>query len=644
MPAERPSSAPIPPGASPARRESKRAFARFVRMLGAEWRFVLPAFGCVLLSGFTLGVGMLGASPILDNILGAKKDLPVFAREFNEMLRDWASSSGVGRVVGPVLEIPDALIARLPEGPFTALVIIMAVLAVLTAVGAAANFGHAYLSITAVNNTVARVRLLAFRRALRSPLGVVARLGASDLVSRIVNDSTQLSNGLQVLLSKAVLQVFKGVAALIVALAFDARVTLGALLVAPALYTVIRRLGKRIKRAAGAALESQSDLMGHAGQALGGLRTVKAHGGERLEIGAFRQHNRDMLRELGRARTARALASPLTEMLSIFLLCGLVLLAGNLVIRGTVSAKDFILALASLAVAGAALKPLTGIINDIQMASPAAARLARVIDLAGEEPRARRTARLGRHRRSVSWEGVRFTYPGADAPAVRDVSLEVSHGERVAFVGPNGCGKTTLLSLLPRLFDPDTGTIRVDGVDVRTVSLRSLRAQIGVVSQDTVLFRGTVRENIAYGRLGATDDAVEHAARLARAHEFIERLPRGYGALLGEGGSGLSGGQRQRLAIARAVLRDPAILVLDEATSMIDGESEGRIAEAIAEFSVGRTTLVVAHRLSTVLMCDRIVVMQDGVIADVGRHDELLDRCELYRQLARGQLLVSGRG
>lgn len=633
--------APTPPSQTPrdaATPAPRDAYLRFVRQMLGQWRLVVPAFACVLLSGVTLGMGMLGASPILDNILGAKKDLPVFATEFNALLAEWGTRSAPGRLVERALTIPDATIARLPEGPFTALVIIMGVLAALTVVGACANFLHAYLSITAVNNTVARVRLMAFRASLRAPLGVVARLGPSDLVSRIINDGTQLSNGLQILLSKAVLQVFKGGAALIVALAFDWRVTAGALLVAPALYTVIRRLGKRIKRASGAALESQSDLLGQAAQALGALRVVKVHTGERVELGIFRRHNRAMLAELGRARTARALASPLTEMLSIFLLCGLVLLAGNLVIRGTVTAKDFILALASLAVAGAALKPLTGIINDIQMASPAAARLARVIDLDAERP-GRAVPRLPRHARGVAWEGVSFTYPGARHPALREVSLEVRHGERVAFVGPNGCGKTTLLSLVPRLFDPDAGRVVIDGVDVRTVSLRSLRAQVGVVTQDTVLFRGSVHENIAYAHLGATREDVVRAARLARAHEFIERLPQGYETLLGEGGAGLSGGQRQRLAIARAILRDPSILVLDEATSMIDGESEARIGEALTEFSAGRTSLIVAHRLSTVLTCDRIVVMDDGCILDIGRHEELLARCALYRDLARGQLV-----
>jgi ABC-type multidrug transport system fused ATPase/permease subunit len=209
----------------------------------------------------------------------------------------------------------------------------------------------------------------------------------------------------------------------------------------------------------------------------------------------------------------------------------------------------------------------------------------------------------------------------------------------VAIVGPNGCGKTTLLSLLPRLFEPDAGTILIDGVDIARVSIGSLRAQIGVVTQDAALFTGTIGANIAYATAGASEEQVRTAARKARAEEFILAKPDGYDTLLGEGGSGLSGGQRQRLCIARAVLRDPAILILDEATSMIDADSEQKIADALAEFSRGRTCLIVAHRLSTVVHADRIVVMNQGRIEDVGRHAELLERSATYRLIASTQLV-----
>jgi subfamily B ATP-binding cassette protein MsbA len=224
---------------------------------------------------------------------------------------------------------------------------------------------------------------------------------------------------------------------------------------------------------------------------------------------------------------------------------------------------------------------------------------------------------------------------------VRGVSLSIRHGEFVAIVGPNGCGKTTLASLLTRLFDPTEGCVRIDGIDLRAASLVSLRRQVGVVPQEPLLVRGTIRENILLGLDGGPDMdlAIDRALGLAHAAQFVAALPKGLDNELGEGGSGLSGGQRQRLAIARALMRDPSVLILDEATSQIDAESEAQISAAIDEFRRGRTLVAIAHRLSTVRSADRIVVMDDGAILDAGTHGELLARCELYQRLVATQLV-----
>jgi ABC-type multidrug transport system fused ATPase/permease subunit len=282
----------------------------------------------------------------------------------------------------------------------------------------------------------------------------------------------------------------------------------------------------------------------------------------------------------------------------------------------------------------------------MQSSAAAANQLREVLNTAQETAEDAGKPALPRHRVDVEFQAVSFTYPAAEVPAVRDVSLKIPHGSRIAFVGPNGCGKTTLLSLLPRLFEPDpargdspAGRILIDGTDIATVTRRSIREQIGVVTQDVVLFKGSITTNIRYAAPGASDVQVRDAARKARAEEFIAAKPGAYDAPIGEGGSGLSGGQKQRIAIARAILRDPAILILDEATSMIDADSEAKINDALDEFSKGRTCLVVAHRLSTVLRADLIVVMNAGRIEATGTHAQLLATSPTYQLIARTQLL-----
>jgi ABC-type multidrug transport system fused ATPase/permease subunit len=241
--------------------------------------------------------------------------------------------------------------------------------------------------------------------------------------------------------------------------------------------------------------------------------------------------------------------------------------------------------------------------------------------------------------RGIEYVNVSFTYPGAEAPALRGVSLSIERGETVAIVGPNGCGKTTLVSMLPRLFDADSGEIRYDGLDIRNAGLKSLRSQIGLVTQEAIVFAGTPVENIAYGEPAPDDDRVRDAARRASADEFINAVPGAYEADLGERGSTLSGGQRQRLAIARAIFHNAPILIFDEATSQIDSESELKIQTALQEFARDRTTLIIAHRLSTIQFADRIIVMDAGRIIDSGTHRELFERCPLYRNLCETQFV-----
>jgi ATP-binding cassette, subfamily B, bacterial MsbA len=593
------------------------------RMSRRKGKLILAGVMAVV-SASGLGAGLLSLPPILNNVIGEERST----------LRDLAAESPVA--------LPPGLVARLPGEPFESVVWIITGLFLLSLVGAAANFLHQYLSLTVAASTVADLRRAVFRHALRLPLLRVAG-GASDLVSRMLTDTEVILSGLIAITSKASAQIARGAVALVAAFVIDWRLALASLVAAPVLYTVIRKLGKRIRRAYRGAMESKASLMGVASESLGGLRVIKVYHAERSALGRFTRHNRRALQQELRARTARALSSPVVELVSILVVGAIVIVSTKFILDGHLSPGQFMGALVALGVAGSQLKPLTRIVQELQAADSAAVRLQEIL---GAETDARLIGRdrqpaFARHRDSIRFEGVRMRYPEAGHEALAGVDLEVGFGETVAFVGPNGSGKTTLLSLVPRLFDPTGGSVKLDGRDLREGDIRSLRRQIGVVTQDVVLFSGSVHENIALGRPGVSREAVTRAAKRARAHEFIEQIPGGYDAVLGEGGLSLSGGQRQRLSIARAILRDPAILILDEATSMIDAESERRIGEALDEFGRGRTCLIVAHRLATVISADRIVVMDGGRVEDVGTHEELLGRCALYRSLARGQLVAA---
>ncbi|MCB9838019.1 MAG: ABC transporter ATP-binding protein [Phycisphaeraceae bacterium] len=603
------------------------AFWKYARRLGKRRGALALALLFAFISAGGLGAGLLGLVPILKNLLTTNGvAMPQLAQQVNEKLEAFG------------IRIPQPIIDRLPTDRFETVVWLIGGLIALTILGAAANFMHTWIALTISTNTIADIREAAYTRVIRLPLsGIVGR--TSDTISRILVDARTLEQGFASLTGKAVAQLTKGIAAFAAALLIDWKLTLTALVVAPALYTIVRKLGKRIRRASRKALQAQADLLDASTETLHALRVVKAYTAEDAEQARFQTHNQQVVHQELKARTAKAMTAPVTETLSIIALGVLSIAAAKLILSGGMSPDVFIAALGSLAIAGASLKPLSGIVQKLYVASAAAQRLDEVFAIEPETGADIGPA-LPRHRATIEFRGIVFAYPGAPTPSINQVSLTIRHGETVAFVGPNGSGKTTLLSLVPRLFEPDAGSVLIDGNDIANVSLGSLRRQIGVVTQETVLFRGTIESNIAYGASGPVEhDRIVRAAVAARADGFIRQKEGGYRAVVGERGLTLSGGQRQRIAIARALLRDPAILILDEATSMIDAESEARIGEAIAEFSKGRTCLIVAHRLSTVLGADRIVVMESGRVVSTGRHEELLETCPVYRSIAGGQLI-----
>jgi ABC-type multidrug transport system fused ATPase/permease subunit len=589
--------------------------ARLLRHKGQLGAAMLLAF----VSAGGLGAGLVALSPVLEFLLRR-----------NSSLAQWVAANAPW--------VPSGVVDLLPTDPFGGVVAVVLALLAMTAVGATANFGHQYLAFTACSRVAAELRHDVFKHAVNLPLGTVLTRGPAEFVSRTVRDTAELQRGLNALTGKAVAQVTKGLAAFLAAVWFDWRITLIALVAVPALAVPLRKFGKRIRRGTRGALRAQEDLLRSSNESLQGLRAVKVSSAEGTSIERFDAANADVLREELRVRTAQALSSPVVESIAIVAVSALALLAARQILDGKLAFETFVLALGALAAAGGSLKPLAGLVNEIQAASAPAERLQEVLQAEREDAGDRRRAQLPGHARELRFEAVSFRYPGAEQDALQGIDLAIAHGERVAFVGANGCGKTTLLSLVPRLFAPTAGRILVDGADIAEHSLRSLRTQVAVVTQDAVLVRATIADNIRFGLHGVGDEQVRDAARRAHATGFIERLPQGFATTVAEGGASLSGGQRQRIAIARAILRDPRILVMDEATSQVDAESEEQINAAIREFGSGRTVLVIAHRLSTVLAADRIVVLDAGRVVATGTHQDLVSRCEPYARVVRMQL------
>jgi ABC-type multidrug transport system fused ATPase/permease subunit len=605
------------------------SFARQMLRYKAAWAAALTA-ACLDAASAFGGFGMLTA--VISMMFDKGQT------NFRQIVLDRLADPGLQRWIGD----QTALFQWLPENPFQGLALAMGVIFLLAVLGSVFRFVHQFLSITIAQRVSLRIRAQAFHRVLHAPMESLWQLGSADAMSRIVQDSSRLSRGFSTLTGKAVRDVFMGLVFVIWALLYSWELTLIFLLGMIPIGLCIRKFGKRIRRASKYALQGYARMIEAMQESIQNAAVVRTHNAEGYERRRFHRVNRELYQQEMRARTARALSSPVIELIGLVGVIAVVLVAAYAVFeQGSAQPADMLFVLLALAAAGGSVKPLANLNNDLQEAAAGAARLKQTIE-SPTEPHRRDDWLLPpipRHRDRIFFESVTYAYPGKpDEPALRDFSLQVSHGQTVALVGTNGSGKTTALSLLTRLMLPSHGRVLIDCVDIAGGSLRSLRKQVAVVPQHAALFAGTVADNIAYGRRYSAREHIIAAARLAHAHEFIEKLPQGYDTVLGESGTGLSGGQKQRLCIARAILRDPAILILDEATSQIDAESEAKIHAAMKQITQGRTTFVIAHRLSTVVDADLIVVMDAGRIVDQGRHDELLERCTLYQSLVRHQM------
>jgi ABC-type multidrug transport system fused ATPase/permease subunit len=408
--------------------------------------------------------------------------------------------------------------------------------------------------------------------------------------------------------------------------------TLIAVAVTPLLFLFVLRVNKAVRTAVREVRTHQSDLVAILQEGLQSIQVVQAFGREDHQAAQVRAASMNTVTAWLNARRVSSLLSPIVGM-AIALCTGLVLWRGSLLIlAGTMTVGALTVFLAYLAKFFAPIRDLAQMTNTIAQVSVAFERVVALMDTDKVIPETATPTDPSQLRGEIMFNHVAFGYD-AELPVLRDITLTIKPGEMVGIVGATGSGKSTIASLIPRFRDPDAGSITIDGVDVREYALRKLRAEIGFVLQDTVLLRGTVRDNIAFGRPDATEDEIVEAARLANAHEFITRMPNGYDSVIGDRGNTLSGGQRQRIGIARALIRDNPILILDEPTAALDAESEHLVVEALERLVVGRTVIAIAHRLSTLRNADKIIVVEDGVVAEDGSRDRLLALDGLYAQL-----------
>jgi subfamily B ATP-binding cassette protein MsbA len=502
------------------------------------------------------------------------------------------------------------------------------------------RFGQSYLMASVGERVIARLRRELYTHIQGMPLSFFASLHSAELMTRVVTDVNRLARLSSTVLVMAVRQVGTIVALLVVMFVREWVLALIAVAVFPAAGVAVRAIGRKLYSINRRTQERIAELNVLLQESFTGIKIVKAFGRERLEQERFDGVNDRLLRlALKNQRTDQA-AEPLMEVMGAFGLMGALWYGGYRVISGALTPGEFFSFTAAVILLYGPVRQLSRMVNTVQQSLSSVERVFEIADTPPAIVDRPGAAALPGFADRVRFEGVSFRYPETPEPALRDISLEVRKGDLIAFVGMSGAGKTTLMDLLPRFHDVSAGRITVDGHDVRDVTVASLRALMGIVTQETLLFHDSIEYNIAYGRPGATRPEIERAARMAQAHEFVAALPDGYATQVGERGVKLSGGQRQRLAIARAFLKDPPILILDEATSDLDAESEFLVQQALSELMKGRTVLVIAHRLATVRNADRVVVVHGGRIAETGTHDELMSREDgIYRRLATLQAL-----
>ena len=611
--------------AGPKSAETPAKLRPIARLLG----YVLPYWWQFLVSVALMAlVGLLDAGRVL--LIG-----PIFDRVLNP--------GSQGRTI-QLFKLPGSerflnlqqLVPSHFQNPWTVVAFALVAATVLKGIF---DYAGTYLVNYAGFGMITDLRDDLYNAILRSSAAFFTKHTTGTLLSTMVNDIERVQYAMSGVLAEFLQQFFTLIFTAAVVVLLGGRLAWVLLLFVPVILYSSRKIGRQVRSTTRGGQDKLAEIQNILHETITGNRIVKAFGMENWEVERFRAAARRLFRANLRLVAAFAISSPLMDILGAIAIALLLLMGRDAINKHVFTAGTFLAFIVAVFKLYDPVRKFALFNNNFQQAVGASSEIFRFMDMEDEVREKPGARRMPKFTRAIRFVDVSFSYSNSnesvgDAPLVlHDVNLEVKAGEVLAVVGSSGAGKSTLVHLIPRFFDVSSGRILIDDSDVRDVTLESLRSQIGIVTQETVLFNDTVRNNIAYGQPHVSQKQVEEAARAARAYEFIRGLPEGYNTMIGERGVRLSGGERQRIAIARAILKNAPILILDEATSALDSESESLVQSALQNLISGRTVFVIAHRLSTVRRADRIVVLENGTIADIGAHEELMQKLGTYRRL-----------
>lgn len=626
------------------------AWTVYTRLLGYTWQYkvrltVSLLFAVFIAASFTTMliavrevVNLTYYDPLTSEHEDPQEKIARAIQETNRRI-DVAIAWLPGDFVDPYLSAPEGLepwfrsMVVSMRGNRTAVMKVTCILLLIfsLAVGIARFLQEFFAGTISANISTEMARDM-YDNLMAQSVGFFETSTTGDVLARFTNDIFMVNRGLEGVLVKVMREPVKAVAFLGFALYTDPVLTLVGVCGLPPVFIILTKIGMKMRKSVRRSLEKISSMASVVNETVNGIAIVKVFTMEDYEIGRVRGEIQRLRKFLYQMVRLHATTGPVTEFILVIGVALFLMVAGQRMDSGALGSGDMLALLLALAMLLDPVRKLSAVNNMVQTSIASAQRVFEYIDMKPRIDEGPHAPALAPMAEGIQFDHVTFSYqPGT--PVLNDLSVDIKKGETVALVGLSGSGKSTIIKLLPRFYDVQQGAIRIDGTDIRQVSARSLREQISLVTQDTILFAETVRENIAAGHPEYTQAQIEQAARAANAAEFIEKLPQGYDTRLDEAGGTLSGGQRQRLAIARAFIKDPSILILDEATSSLDSESERLIQDALDHFMVGRTAFVIAHRLSTVKRADRILVIQDGRIAEQGDHDTLLKLGGVYKRL-----------